>query len=375
MAGERSLSALLSQALVAFTIEFDNEAATRIPHVTTLARQAGEVGRGAWLVSLPMWANFMRFVDEEGTPLRELTEQVQLTNLRGLLRWGYITIAPDGADTRAEPPRGDWLVRPTRWGRIAQEVWRPLDAVIERRWVERFGAGAIADLRGALGVVAASFELELPHYLPVASVYRQDPERWRPRAPAPVEDGLELSALLARVLLAFAVDYERQSRLSLALGANVLRVLDQDGLRVRDLPLAVGVSKEAVSVSLGFLARTGCAVIEPDPAAARTKRARLTARGLQAQAKHRRLLAATETAWRARHGTDALDALEGSLRALIDARDERGSLLALGLVPPPGSWRARKPYLAQTEAMLADPGAALPHHPMVSHRGGYPDGS
>jgi DNA-binding MarR family transcriptional regulator len=375
MAGERSLSALLSQALVAFTIEFDNEAGTRIPHVTTVARQAGESSRGAWLVSLPMWANFMRFVDEPGTPLRELTEQAALTNLKGLLRWGYITIAPDPDDRRAQPPRGDWLVRPTRFGRVAEEVWRPLDAAIEARWAERFGVGALAELRGALGVVAAGVELELPHYLPVAGVHRQDPERWRPRAPAPVEDGLELSALLARVLLAFSVDYERQSRLSLALSANVLRVLDQDGLRVRDLPLAVGVSKEAISVSLGFLARAACAVIEPDPAAARTKRARLTARGLQAQAKYRRLLAATEAVWRARHGAPALDALAGSLRALIDARDERGPLLALGLVPPPGSWRARKPYLAQTEAMLADPGGALPHHPMVSHRGGYPDGN
>jgi hypothetical protein len=43
-------------------------------------------------------------------------------------------------------------------------------------------------------------------------------------------------------------------------------------------------------------------------------------------------------------------------------------------VPDPGSWRARKPYLAQTEAVLADAGA-LAHYPMVSHRGGYPDGS
>lgn len=375
MAGERSLSALLSQALVAFTIEFDNQAGTRIPHVTTVGRRAGERGRGAWLVSLPMWANFMRFVDERGTPLRELTEQAQLVNFNGLLRWGYITMAPDPSDPRTEPPRGEWLVRPTRWGRVAQEVWRPLDAAIEARWAERFGAGAIADLRGALGLVAGAIGLDLPRYLPVASVYRQDPEHWRPRTPAPVEDGLELSALLARVLLAFTVDYERQSRLSLALSANALRVLDRDGLRVRDLPLAVGVSKEAISVSLGFLARAGCAVIEPDPAAARTKRARLTARGLQAQAKYRQLLAETEAAWRARHGAAALDALAGSLRALIDARDERGPLLALGLVPPPGSWRAVKPYLAQTEATLADPGGALPHHPMVSHRGGYPDGS
>jgi hypothetical protein len=42
----------------------------------------------------------------------------------------------------------------------------------------------------------------------------------------------------------------------------------------------------------------------------------------------------------------------------------------------PGGWRARNPYLRQTTAVLDDPGAALPHYPMVVlHRGGWPDGS
>jgi hypothetical protein len=41
----------------------------------------------------------------------------------------------------------------------------------------------------------------------------------------------------------------------------------------------------------------------------------------------------------------------------------------------PGGWRARNPYLRQTTAVLDDPGAALPHYPMVLHRGGWPDGS
>ena len=49
--------------------------------------------------------------------------------------------------------------------------------------------------------------------------------------------------------------------------------------------------------------------------------------------------------------------------------------IAAGLVPYPGGWRAHPPYLSQTEAMLADPAAALPYYPMVSHRGGFPDGS
>jgi hypothetical protein len=31
--------------------------------------------------------------------------------------------------------------------------------------------------------------------------------------------------------------------------------------------------------------------------------------------------------------------------------------------------------MSATRAVLADPAAALPHHPVVTHRGGYPDGA
>jgi hypothetical protein len=37
--------------------------------------------------------------------------------------------------------------------------------------------------------------------------------------------------------------------------------------------------------------------------------------------------------------------------------------------------RADKRYAAQTEAFIHDPRGALPHDPMVLHRGGWPDGS
>src|SRR5690348_6903370 len=62
--GDLPLSALLSQALVAFTIEFDNEAEHRLPHRTTSHGTSGP-GDGAaklWLVSLAMWENCMRYV-------------------------------------------------------------------------------------------------------------------------------------------------------------------------------------------------------------------------------------------------------------------------------------------------------------------------
>ncbi len=64
-----------------------------------------------------------------------------------------------------------------------------------------------------------------------------------------------------------------------------------------------------------------------------------------------------------------------ALRAGLEAVVSQGEALAEGLVPPDGCWRSEKPYLAQTQRILADPAAALPWHPMVLHRGGWPDGS
>jgi hypothetical protein len=68
-------------------------------------------------------------------------------------------------------------------------------------------------------------------------------------------------------------------------------------------------------------------------------------------------------------------ALRRSLLSVIGPGDGGWPRLSLGLRPYPGGWRARSPYLRQTTAVLDDPGAALPHYPMVLHRGGWPDGS
>ena len=50
---------------------------------------------------------------------------------------------------------------------------------------------------------------------------------WIPALPPP------LPILLARVLLVFAIEFEGESEISLAIGYNVLRVLDEEGVRVR----------------------------------------------------------------------------------------------------------------------------------------------
>jgi hypothetical protein len=56
------LSALLSQVLVAFTIELDNEFEHQMPHRTAKHGGSRDV---PWLVSLAMWSTCMQVVGEE----------------------------------------------------------------------------------------------------------------------------------------------------------------------------------------------------------------------------------------------------------------------------------------------------------------------
>ena len=59
---------LLSQVLVAFTIEFDNEFERQMPHRTTIMVQRRPRAAVHGLVSLVMWSNCMQFIDEHGFP-------------------------------------------------------------------------------------------------------------------------------------------------------------------------------------------------------------------------------------------------------------------------------------------------------------------
>jgi DNA-binding MarR family transcriptional regulator len=175
--------------------------------------------------------------------------------------------------------------------------------------------------------------------------------------------GLPLPALLSRVLLSFAIDYERESGTSLAVGANLLRVLDAEGTRLRDLPLLTGLSKEAVAWAMGILIRAHLAAEEPDPAASRGKITRLTPRGIDAKRVYQESLAAVEHRWQERFTDTTMSALRHALETLA-AADEGEPPLYQALEPRADNWRAsvRRP-------------ATLPYYPMVLHRGGYPDGS
>jgi methyltransferase (TIGR00027 family) len=354
------LSALLSQLLVAFTIEADNEAEHRFAHGTTnYGRSPDAPASAPWLTSMLMWANCLRFLPDEGITLAELRRRARTeTNLDGMRRWGYVTYTPDpGRGTR---PRPDAIVRPTAAGSRARDAWRSATDEVERRWRHRFGAATI----GALGRVVAGLDPALPDCLPILGYGlfsgRPEPEPAAdPRSPAPADPaGLPLWALLSRVLLAFATEYERAPGPSLAVSANVLRVLTEGGVRTRDIPSLAGVSKESVAMAMGVLVKAGLAAAGPDPAGGRFPVTRLTAGGARAQRAYRRRIADIEVSL---GDQDAIAALRAAACPLVSG--DRPRLLE-GLNPYPDNWRARVP-----------PASVLPHYPMTLHRGGYPDGS
>jgi DNA-binding MarR family transcriptional regulator len=349
----------LSPALVAFTIEFDNESEHRIPHLTANWGLSPGAGPGApWLISQGLWVNVLRYVGADGVRVSELhrRSRTTLSQLHGLQRWRYLRVS----DER------DPLLRPTSKCRAAQEIWRPLAGEIEARWRDRFGSDSVAALRASLGAIIDQLDVDLPDYLPITSPTQNS----KLATPAPRRrladtSELDVSVLLAQVLMAFTLDFEAVSRLSLPIAANTVRVLDSTGVRIRDLPALTGVSKEAHAMAYGLLRRRQCVVIEPDPNASRGQVLRLTERGERSQANYLRNLSETEAAWRTRFGEVAIDGLRSALARIVgDQPTAEASPLFEGLRPYPDGWRAkvRKP-------------TTLPHYPMVLHRGAYPDGA
>jgi methyltransferase (TIGR00027 family) len=376
------LSALLSAALVAFTIEADNEAERRLPHRTTNEGPSAGPGAAApWLTSLLMWANCLRHLPDEGITVAELRRRARTgTNLDGMRRWRYVSYAPDPG--RGKRPGPDATVIPTAAGRRAREVWQAATGQTEARWRTRFGPAAVDGLRDALAGVVARLDQDLPDCLPILGHGLRS--RFEPPAPtnhqqtadSPQPDGpqgtagprdaqpaadLPLWALLSRPLLAFALEYERAPGPSLAVSANVLRVLSPDGVRTRDIPAQAGVSKEAVAMAVGGLTESGLATEGPDPNGGRLKLTRLTVAGAAARDAYPKRAAAVEADWRARLGPDRIDNLRAALEPL--AAGDPPPLLA-GLEPSPDNWRAR-----------VKPSLVLPHYPMTLHRGGFPDGA
>ena len=379
------LHALLSHAFVAFTIELDNEFERQSPHRTARFGRTPGAGPRPWLTSFAMWTTAFRFIGPDGVSVRDLEGRSRLrTSLPGLERWGYVTVTPPASAPGARVPRSAWLVRTTPAGEAAKAAWERLVPVIEARWSERFGSEAIGRLRGSLARLVERLDPALPDGLPIVAfgfstsllpVRTPDGARATDGADAAAgEDAAgatgvaeprttsdrPLWALLARPLLALALEHEASSTLSLAMGADMLEHLEEVGLPVRELPARCGISREMVTVALSFLERRGLATIEPGS----TRLARLRPAGLAARDAYRRRVAAIEARWAEAYGREVLDDVRAALVEVVGLEAAPTPTVRLGLEPHPDGWRAKAPRLA-----------VLPDFPLVTHRGGYPDGS
>ncbi len=120
----------LSSVLVAFTIEFDNEADHRMAHRTTSGSPAAASVDAPWLVSQFMWSNVIQYVSMGGIRIRELHGRARTTrdSLAGapprtcgdLLRVSLRSAGGHGStwttSTPFEPPCKQWSVNST-WSR------------------------------------------------------------------------------------------------------------------------------------------------------------------------------------------------------------------------------------------------------------------
>jgi DNA-binding MarR family transcriptional regulator len=385
---DKPLSALLSQILVAYTVELDNK----------FEQQMNKAGYAGARLSLTIWLNLIRFIPTDGISVRELASQALAPQERikfqlGCLeRWGIVALESEAGATRS--PTGDgwgsgrrlnakWTVRLTEEGVKAAQIWPPLFVEIERRWRKRFGSDDLEELQKSLRAVESQIELELPQDL----ADMRDVKDPFPSRTSRDTDTLSLPALLSRLLTLFAVEFEPQSRAALADCANLLRVLGENPVPLSDIPQLTGGSPEMTDV--GWRVKP-FVIVEASKGARRGKSLRLSPLGVAAQQNYYRLVDEIEKGWEKRYGKEEIRDLRQALVALLNAEYKDHPLLAEGLIAPEGTVRAgdtapalgrrdvgsaakqrARDLVAQTEAFVSDPANALPHFPLLDMNRGF----
>jgi DNA-binding MarR family transcriptional regulator len=382
--------------LVAFTIEFDNE----------FERRMNNAGYHGATLSMVLWNTLMRFLTESALSVRDLAHkalapETQVRSQLGWLeRWGFVVLQPDSPDDRPVPSRvhrrpgrilrdgfgsgrgirSGWKVLLTEKGRKAGEVWKPLSGEIEGRWRARFGDDEIASLRAGLEEIVGHIDRELPRGSPdAAEAY---PVRTAPRM-----GPLPLPVLLSQALLAFTLEFDRQSATPLWLCASTLRVLGEQPTPASEIPRLTGSSPETSGV--GWQIKPYI-VVETVPHGGRGKLVRLSPLGLRAQQQYRDLIADIEKSWQDKFGRQKMHRLRDALLDLFVARVGDRLLISEGLIPQEGTIRAGKQapalgrraagaparqrmndLVAQSKMFQRDPVAALPHYPLWDMNRGF----
>lgn len=326
-----------------------------------------------FLVSVAMWANYLRHLAQD-LAVRDLAARAGDNDaaihrtLNGLRRWRYVTVEPAPQGRRS---RLDDLVRLTAAGRRCVRVWQPLPDLVEARWRRRLGDRTVSELRHRLAALLADRGDHWPYCMPIVSSRREmfsEPTRAVYAGPAVDRP---LLALLSQALLAFTLEFERESPMPLPVAGNALRVLSpqgapERGTALRDLPQHAGISAAATAQSLTLLRRHGLAVVAADTTGQRRagRRVHLTRSGAAAQEDARKLVLRIERRWHRRFGAAAVTATHHALDRVIGDGSPGKPPLAAALAAPPGTWRSAAPTPT-----------TLPHHPMPLGRGGWPDGA
>jgi hypothetical protein len=395
------VSALLSQALVAFTIELDNEFEHRM----------SEAGLPGAHLSLVIWSNLLRFLADGPAAARDLAasalspiERVKF-QLGCLERWGFVELQTNAADgpiarrpTRRKHAvgrregwgsgrgiRGDSIASLTAKGLKSAEIWEPLPVAIEGRWRSRFGKQEIDRLRRSLQAVVDKRAVELPQGF-VGGRTAEWSDSLPPRTAGDAADP-PLSTLLSQALQIFTIEFDREADATLELSAGVLRVLGKQPVRAGDLPHLTGGSPEKSDIGWELKRYV---TVGADRSANRGKVVRLTPLGLRAQQTYLQLVVEIERRWEAKVGKAEICEIHRSLEELLNRREGDGWLVAEGLKPAPDVLRAgnqtaalgrrsvgvaarkrMRDLVVQTEDFLRDPPANLPHYPLWDMNRGF----
>lgn len=386
---DRFLSALLSQALVAFTLEVDNE----------FEMGMKSEGYDGISLSLVLWLSVFQFIDDGGLTVRELSraavvaESTLKFKLGCLERWRFIELEfdPIGETSGRRDGwgsgrgiRSSWIVRLTPRGDAAKGVWPPLTGRVERRWENRFGSEAMAEMRGVLQQLVDSRDLDLPLFLPSPELSEI---KLPPRSTSSTASSAELPTLLSQALLLFRVEFDRQSRLPIDICASAIRVLGAVPIREAEIPRLTGGSSE--STGIGWQLKPYI-VVEPDPEAKRGKVVSLSTKGLAMQALYKKLNVQIERGWESRFGDSVIDRLRASMEGLFRPGPDGRPLISEGLVPAAGTVRSglagpslgrrevspaatqrARDMFNQSRLFVADPERALPHYPVWDMNRGF----
>ncbi|HJP65396.1 MAG TPA: MarR family transcriptional regulator [Actinomycetota bacterium] len=104
--------------------------------------------------------------------------------------------------------------------------------------------------------------------------------------------------------------------------ARALLLVDRAGTRLTELATRAGVTKQAMMQLVDELQASGCVRRTPDPADARAKVVRLTARGLRQRALARQAVASVEARVKRWLGLRRYEAFRAILEELVEGEEE-----------------------------------------------------